>query len=122
MNAIDRTLKNSVWYWAPAQKTGADGVPVFQPAMLLQPPNGGRWDDNPTVGIGPNGEEIMLNARFTTKYPLVAGGWLLKAGNENGKQPEDEKPTSFKEAREIHSVSTCSNYRATLHYYVGALK
>lgn len=122
MNAIDRTLKDSVWYWAPAQKTGADGVAVFQPAVLLQPPTGGRWDDNPAVAIGQNGESITVNAHFTTRQTIVAGGWLLKSGNENGKDPQTERPTAFPLAREIYRVSVSSNYLKTVCYNVGALK
>lgn len=122
MNAIDRTLKDSVWYWPPAQKTGADGVPVFQPAMLLMPPAGGRWDDNPAVIVGQNGESVTINAHFTTRQTIVAGGWLLKSGNENGRDPQSERPTAFPLAREIHRVGVSCNYLKTVHYNVGALK
>lgn len=122
MNLIDRTLKDSAWYWAPAQATGADGVPVFTSAVLLQPPTGGRWDDNPVMAVGPQGEQFQINARFTTRQAIVAGGWLLQFGSEGGNDPASQPPNAFPLSREIFNVVTVKTLSRKTTYFTGVMK
>lgn len=122
MNLIEKTFVDAAWYWPPSV-TGADGVTVYLSPQLLQWPAGGRWDDNPTTVVGSNGEVLQFNVRFTTAFPIAAGGWLLKAGTEGAKYPENgESPVQFPAAREIHTVSTLRDLRRRRVYYTGMIK
>ena len=119
MTLIDTTFKDTAWYWTPSQGTGPDGVPVFDPPVILK----GRWDDNPVMVVGPQGEQYQINVRFTTRTALVAGGWLLRAGDEGSGDPESgAKPNAFPLAREIRTVTTVKNFQRTATYYTGMLK
>ena len=118
MNLLDRTFTEKAWYWV-LTSNNADGTKTYSvPTPVL-----GRWNDSPFVAVKPDGESIQLNARFATRVPLQAGGWLLlfkyaPAGVDTN-LPD---PHTLPMAREIDSITSSYSYDRKDEYVTGNLK
>lgn len=104
MTFINRNLKQTVTYWAPAGFNAYRERLFDDPVTIL-----GRWEDNVQLVRSVNGEEVVSKSTVFLASDVAAGGYLALGDLTSEASPQDANAhpiITFTSTPDIRSVST----------------